>query len=355
MIASDLTLERLGWDDGHAAAFEPHAEEGLLPGRVAVQHRGAYDLNTAAGEVRAEPAGRLRHDAGGAGLPAAGDWVAFRPTEGGGHARIHAVLPRRTVFSRKAAWSPTEEQVLAANVDVAFLVTSLNQDLNARRLERYLTMAWESGAEPVVLLSKADLCEHPELAAVEVGAVALGVPVLVVSAVTGQGIEEIGTYVRPHRTGVLLGSSGVGKSTLVNALLGRELMEVKEIREDGRGRHTTTRRELVPMPGGGLLLDTPGIRELQLWDADEGIEGVFGDILELTARCRFADCAHETEPGCAVHAAIDDGRLSLDRLRSFRKLERELRALELKQDERARSNERRRRRVFARSLRRSAW
>jgi len=351
-----FTLERLGWDEFFAAAFEVHAAEGLLPGRVAVQHGGVYDVYTEIGELHAEPSGRLRHEATGSGeLPAAGYWVAVEPVEAGSRTRIQAVLPRRTVFSRKVALGETEQQVVAANVDVAFLVSSLNQDLNLRRLERYLTMAWESGAVPVVVLSKGDLVTDPEAAVAEVQAVAIGVPVHVVSSVTGAGLEELLGYLRGDRTGALLGSSGVGKSTLVNRLLGEELLDVQEIRSDGRGRHTTTRRELVPLPGGGLLLDTPGMRELQLWDAGSGIDDAFAEILELAGRCRFSDCAHETEPGCAVHAAIDRGALSLDRLLSYRKLQRELRMLERRQDQRARSEERKRYRVQARSRRKASW
>ncbi len=357
MIASstEIELERLGWNAEFAAAFEAHAEAGLLPGRVAVQHRGGYRLYSESGELAAEASGRLHHDAAGPqDLPVAGDWVGFAPTDDG-RAVVHAVLPRRTKFSRKAASSPTEEQVVAANVDTVFLVTGLDGDLSLRRLERYLTLAWESGAEPVVVLTKSDLCDDVEVALAEVEGIAYGVPVHASSAVSGTGVEELRRHFAGDRTVALLGSSGVGKSTLVNRLLGEELLDTQEVRADGRGRHTTTRRELLLLPGGGLVLDTPGMRELQLWSADEGVGETFADVEELAGECRFADCRHEQEPGCAVLAAVDGGSLELSRLRSYRKLGRELRALELKQDQRARSEEHRKRRVFARSQRKSAW
>jgi ribosome biogenesis GTPase / thiamine phosphate phosphatase len=268
---------------------------------------------------------------------------------------IHAVLPRRTKFSRKAAGAETEEQVVAANIDVVFVVSALAGDLNARRLERYLALGWESGAEPAVVLTKADLCDDVAAALAEVEAIAIGVAVHAVSNVTGNGLDELSTYFAPGRTIAVLGSSGVGKSTLINRLAGRDLQAVAEVRADGRGRHTTTRRELVPLPGGGLVLDTPGMRELALWDASGGVEGVFEDVGVLAARCRFPDCAHETEPGCAVRAALEDGSLDAERLAGYRKLEGELRHLELKIDKRARSEERKKWRRFARSRRKRVW
>ena len=345
------TRERLGWTEHFAAAFEPYEAEGLRPGRVAVQHRGAYDLYTEDGETRAEPSGRMRHDATGAGdLPAAGDWVAFRDGV------IHAVLPRTTKFSRKAAFTEAEEQVVAANVDGVFLVTSLNADLNLRRLERYLTLGWESGAMPAIVLTKADLSDDVAADVAEVESVAFGTPIHAVSNVTGDGLDQLEPYFTGNRTVALLGSSGVGKSTLINRLVGEELLLTNEIREsDGRGRHTTTRRELILLPRGGLVLDTPGMRELQLWDAGEGIGTAFEDVEALAAECRFADCGHVTEPGCAVQAAVDSGTLALDRLRSYRKLLRELRALEVRQDQRLQAEARRKRRVQARSYRKVKW
>ena len=350
MSASTTPLQHLGWSDELEAAFAPHAERGLAPGRVAVQHRGAYGVYTESGEVTAEAAGRLLHEAAGGGdLPATGDWVAL------GTGVIHAVLPRRTKISRKVAFAGTDEQVIAANVDVVIVLTALTGDLNLRRLERYLTTIWESGAQPAVALTKADLCDDVASALLAVDAVAIGVPVHVVSSVSGVGVDEVRAYADGNRTIAFVGSSGVGKSTLLNCLLGEEVQAVQEIAADGRGRHTTTRRELVLLPEGGLVLDTPGMRELQLWDAGSGIETAFEDVEALAVECRFSDCRHEREPGCAVLAAVDSGGLQLDRLRSWRKLQRELHALELKQSQRLRIEARRARRVQARSFRKPSW
>ena len=337
-------LQDLGWNDQLATEFEPHSAAGLTPGRVVVQHRGVYVVLTEAGELRAGAAGRLSHEAGGSGdLPAVGDWVAVaaRPAEGTG--TIQAVLPRRTKFSRKVAWAAAEEQVLAANVDTVFLLTSLNEDLNLRRLERYLTLAWESGAQPVIVLTKTDVAADVEQRLLEVEAIAFGVPVHAISSLTGDGLDVIRSYLEPGRTAALLGSSGVGKSTLVNTLAGQELLAVREIREsDGEGRHTTTHRQLVLLPGGGLVLDTPGMRELQLWESSEGLGETFADVEELAARCRFNECAHRSEPGCAVQAALEDGSLDFGRWTSYQKLQRELAHLERRLDKRAQAEERRR-------------
>ena len=321
---TDSPLERLGWDDGWEAAFAEHRAAGLVPARVAVQHRGAYDLAGAEGTVRASAAARLaREDR----LPAVGDWIGLGPES----SLVEEVLPRRTVLSRKEALHATREQVLAANVDVAFLIQSLPLDFNARRLERYLAMAWESGAQPVVLLTKVDLVDDVSPFLAEAETVTFGsCPVLAVSALSAAGLDDVRAWFRGNRTAVLLGSSGVGKSTLVNTLAGADLLETREVRDDDRGRHTTTRRELVVLPDGGVVLDTPGIRELQLWDAD--LEQTFGDVEEIALRCRFSDCAHDSEPGCAIREALLDGSLSAERWSSYRKLQRELHALEVRRD-----------------------
>ena len=342
------TLTTLGWDDGWQAAFEPHHAAGLIPGRVAVQHRGAWDVITETDELRVAAAGRLRHEAATLSeLPVVGDWVAVSPRDDGS-GTIHAVLPRRTKFSRKTAWQASEEQVLVANVDVVFVVTSLNEDLNARRLERYLTLAWDSGATPVIVLTKADLVDDPAPARETVEPVAFGVPVVLTSAPMGLGLDEVRAFLPVGKTGALLGSSGVGKSTLVNAILGDDLQPTQAIRDDGRGRHTTTRRELIVLPGGGLVVDTPGMRELQLWAADEGLEEAFDDVTVLFADCRFSDCAHDTEPGCAVRAALADGTLSEERWESYTKLQRELEHLERRLDKRAAAEARKRWRLLSR-------
>ena len=396
-------LEALGWSPSRAEEFVPHAAAGCVPARVAAQHRGGYVVYGEGGDRPAEVAGQLRHASlGPADLPAVGDWVAVRDAQDAAAATIHSVLSRHTVFSRKAAGEGVE-QVVAANVDVVFLVGAFGADLNVRRLERYLVAGWESGADPVIVLNKSDLADDLAGATAEVEAIAFGVPVHAVSAADGTGLDGLarhlegnrtaalvgssgvgksslvnrllgserqdvadlradGTgldglarHLEGNRTAALLGSSGVGKSSLVNRLLGRERQDVAALRADGRGRHTTTYRELIPVPGGGLLLDTPGMREIGLWDAGDGIEQTFADVAELAAECRFRDCAHTGEPGCAVLAAVADGRLAAERLESYRKLLRELRHLEVKGDPRAQAEARKRRRSFARSLRRGAY
>jgi len=342
----DLTA--FGWDDALAEEFEPHRRAGLIPGRVSIQHRGAYDVLTAEGELRCDVAGRLYDEAASpADLPAVGDWVAVaaRPEEAAG--TVQAVLARRTKFSRKTAWQASEEQVLAANVDVALIVTSLNEDMNLRRLERYLTLAWESGATPVLVLTKADLADDVPAVVAEVESVAFGAAVHAISSVTGEGLDELREHLRPGVTAALLGSSGVGKSTLVNTLVGEELLETREIREDGKGRHTTTRRELIQLPGGALVIDTPGMREVQLWIADDGLEEAFSDVTELFEHCRFSDCAHESEPGCAVKEAIANGTLAPERWESYLKLQRELAHLDRRLDKRAQAEERKRWRALS--------
>ena len=338
-VTASSELEQLGWDAFFADAWEPYGRDGLVAGRVAVQHRGAYDVLTADGPVWAEPRGRLTHEAASGGLPAVGDWIALRPLEQG-HGLVEAVLPRKSKFSRKEAFHSLQEQVLAANVDTVFLVMAFDLDFSLHRLERYLTLAWESGASPVVVLTKADLAPDVEDKMTAVGGVAIGVPVHAISNVTGQGLGELDQYLVPGRTIAALGSSGVGKSTLINRLVGEERFATQTVADDGTGRHTTTRRELVRLPNGALIIDTPGMRELQLWDSREGLDEAFDDLTSLFEQCRFNDCAHETEPGCAVRAAIAEGRLDADRLESYRKLTRELEALERKLDKRLSADER---------------
>jgi ribosome biogenesis GTPase len=353
----DSSLGRLGWSDQFETEFAQYAADGLVPARVVAQHRGSYAVHDGDGETWAEVAGRLRHEARSpADFPCVGDWVAVRPRPEGDGAIVHALLPRRTVFSRKKPWTETVEQVLAANVEIAFLVTTLTAELSPRRLERYLTTAWESGAEPVIILNKADLCPDSLPLVAEVESVALMVPVVLTSAETGEGVDELRAWLTGNRTGALLGSSGVGKSSLVNRLLGEERMETREIRSDGvRGQHTTRHRELIPLPGGGLLLDTPGLRELQLWEAGEGLDSAFEDLAELASRCRFNDCAHGTEPGCAIREALANGTLEEERWESYLKLQSELAHLERRIDKRVMAEERKERRNFARSRRKAKW
>jgi ribosome biogenesis GTPase len=332
-------LTTYGWSRSLQRDFEPFAAQGLAPGRVIAQHRGLYRLATEAGETDARLSGRFHHAAAEGGHPVTGDWVAAQGEPG--FALIQAVLPRRSAFVRQAAGTGGGLQVVAANVDVALLALSLNSDLNLRRLERYLAATYESGAAPVIVLTKADECAEPGPAMAAVRAVATGAPVIAVSAVSGQGLTALGEQLEPRRTAVLLGSSGVGKSTLVNALAGAPLMAVAAIRaSDERGRHTTTHRELIALPSGALILDTPGMRELGLVDAEAGVAAVFAgveaEVEALAEACRFKNCAHGQEPGCAVQAALGDGRLDPARWDSWRKLQRELAHERLKDDPLAR-------------------
>jgi ribosome biogenesis GTPase / thiamine phosphate phosphatase len=342
---TESLLYRLGWDDGWEAAFAEHRAAGLEPARVAIQHRGAYDLVGDTGELRASAANRLVRDDR---LPAVGDWVGVDPTTG----LIEALLDRRTVLSRKEVLDAVREQVLAANVDVAFLVQALPLDFNVRRLERYLAMAWESGAQPVVVLTKTDLVDDLAPFLQEAETVTLGAaPIEAVSATTGAGLDDLRRWFEGNRTAVLLGSSGVGKSTIVNALAGEELLATQEVREDDhRGRHTTSHRELILLPGGGVVLDTPGMRELQLWNAD--LEQAFGDVEEIARRCRFSDCAHDREPGCAIREALADGTLDRERWDSYSKLQRELEAIEARRNHLLRLERVREHKIRAREQRR---
>jgi ribosome biogenesis GTPase len=336
------TLTPYGWSPALQAKFQTHADQDLIPGRVVVQQRGLVRLITSSGEFSAGFAGRLTHEAAPGDLPVAGDWVAAALHQDGSGATIHHVLPRSSAFVRRASGPGGGLQVVAANVDLAFVTVSLNADLSLRRIERYLASAWESRAAPIVVLTKADLCANVEVLKAEVEAIAVGAPVFAVSALTGEGLNGLFDLLGYGRTAVLLGSSGAGKSTLVNALAGAQLMATQAIIEEGaRGRHTTSHRELVLLPRGGMLLDTPGMRELGLWEADTGLSATFADIEALTARCRFHDCAHETEPGCAIRAALEGGVLDPGRWRGFQKLQRELAHLDRREDPIARIEARR--------------
>ena len=351
-----MNLERYGWNADWASAFAPFAAEGLEPGRVIIQHRGAYVLAIDSGDRWAEMTGPMRNATRSAiDRPAVGDWVAHDADASADRVKVSAILPRRSAFVRNAAGEVTTEQVVAANVDVALLISSLNQEFNPRRIERYLAVAWESGASPVIVLTKADLGSDIPAAVQAVDAVAAGVPIHVISSVTGQGIEALREVIRSSGTAAAVGSSGVGKSTLINRLLDEERMATSEIREDGRGRHTTTHRELIVLPGGGCIIDTPGMRVMQLWEADEGVAQTFDDVESLAAECKFRDCAHETEPGCAVQAAISAGTLPRERLDAYRKLQRELHFQATRDDKGARSEERRHWVAMSKARRTDAW
>lgn len=340
--AVDL-IEQYGWSEVWATAFASHAHAGHTPGRVILQHRNGYLVVTDAGELQAKASGRLRHEAQETGPPAVGDWVALSPNAQDGAATIHAVLPRRTAFVRRAADSVRRTQILAANIDVAFVVTSMNADLNPRRIQRFLAAAMDSGARPVLVLTKSDLSADPQAEAAQVAALETQTLVLTVSAREGVGLEALRLQVKPGETCVLIGSSGVGKSTLVNAFLNEDRMATQAIRaSDDQGRHTTSHRQLLPLPGGGLIIDTPGIREVGLIDAEEGVEAVFDDIEQLMQACRFTNCGHVSEPGCAVQAALADGTLEGSRWAHFQKLKSELAAAGDKAERIAKAAERRR-------------
>lgn len=346
-------LASLGFDDRFRAAFLPHAEAGLTPGRVARSDGRAALVLTAGGPVQARAASALLKSAAGADeLPAAGDWVALREGETADDVTvIEAVLPRSSAFVRRDPGKAATAQVLAANVDVVFIVHALVDDPNLSRIERELAIAWESGADPVVVLTKADLVDDVAAATRAVEAVVFGAPVHTTSAVTGAGVDALRVYADADRTVALLGPSGVGKSTLVNRLLGEERQATAEVRvADGKGRHTTVARELFPLPSGGLLLDTPGMRAMAMWDTEEGIALAFPEIEELAAHCRFRDCTHAEEPGCAVTAAVASGALEARRLQSWRKLQAEQAHISAEKDVHARLRGKRDAKLLAKAI-----
>ena len=347
-----VTLEDLGWSPRLASAFEEYRAKAWWPARVSLEHTHIYRVVTPEGEHLARVSGRLRHHAARrAEFPAVGDWVAVEEG-GGGDLRIHAVLPRSAKFSRRAAGDVTEEQIIAANIDVVFLVSGLDHDFNPRRIERYLLTAWDSGASPVVVLNKADLVDDLARFVGEVERLSAGVPVVAVSARVPESVGGLLRFLGRGRTGALLGSSGVGKSSIVNTLIGEDRQRTREVREsDSRGRHTSTARELLLLPEhSGILIDTPGMRELQLWDGADSMGSAFGDIEELAADCRFRDCRHAGEPGCAVAVAVEEGRLSPIRLESFHKLQAEQAFQERQVDQRAALEQKRRFKVLTKAL-----
>jgi ribosome biogenesis GTPase len=344
---SDGTLAALGWTDELEAAFTSYSERGFEPARVVAEHRGGYFVRGERGDRLGQARGRLRDHEIMGGMPAVGDWVVVCDAPGD-RVAIEALLPRRTKVSRKTPWLKAEEHILVANVDTVFLVAGLDHDFNPRRLERYLTAAWDSGADPVIVLTKLDVCDDFEKLS-EAEDVAVGVPVLAVSNVTGEGVEEVRALLKPAHTFVLLGSSGTGKSTLVNRLAGRTVMPTGDLRNDGRGRHTTRHRQLLVLRDGAILIDTPGLREYQIWEGD--IDSAFSDIAELAARCRFNDCAHTSEPDCAVREALETGELDPARWANYGQLQRELRSIEARSSSRVRRELKRRWKARARETR----
>lgn len=330
MSMDEHALEKLGWGPPFQEAWRSRASESEEPARIGADYGVEYVLYSARGDLRATIPGRLRMAIrkGESVRPVVGDWVTFEPQSQEGTTVIQTVLPRRTQLARKAAGRTDEEQVVAANVDVVFIVSALTRDLNPRRLERYLALAWDSGAQPVLVLTKTDLCDDVGAARDTIAALAPEIALHTVSSVTGEGLETLWQYIGGNRTVALIGSSGVGKSTLINRLLGSARMQVGDMREDDKGRHTTTHRELFVLPQGGLVIDTPGMRELGLMENEEGLRTAFTDIEELAAGCRFSDCRHEKEPGCAVRQAVQQGQLAPERLESFHKLAREVTRIE---------------------------
>ena len=328
-----MDLTQLGWKPVLEAFFAEFRESGMVPARVVREDRGYYRIRDVEGEWLAEVTGKFRHEATRrADYPRVGDWVATERSEGDHTAQIHAVLPRFSAFSRKEAGKSDEEQVVAANIETVFLVSALDREYNLRRIERYLTLAWESGARPVVILNKRDLCSDVARFVEDVAAAAPGVEIHAVSARIGEGIDELESYLIAGNTVVFLGSSGVGKSTLINRLLGTERQRTGEIREDdGKGRHTTTHRELIVLSNGAMVIDTPGLREIQLWIDDEGLQQAFEDVEEVARLCRFRNCLHEAEPGCAVREAVEAGKLDAARVNNYKKQRDEMARLARKQ------------------------
>lgn len=344
-------LTSLGWNDHFAAAYAPWAKPGYVPGRVVLEHNHLLRVMTESGEQLAEVSGRVKHEATGRHeLPAVGDWVVLR-LDDGGRCQICAVLPRTGRFSRKSAGEWTEEQVVAANIDTVFLVSGLDGDFNPRRIERYLLLARDSGATPVVILNKADVADDVEEAIALVQTLAPEVPVIAISAADGRAFDALNVYLQPGKTVALLGSSGVGKSSIVNRLVGSMVLPTRSVREsDSRGRHASVHRQMIALPSGALVIDTPGMRELQLWGSESAPTDSFADITTLGEGCRFRDCRHRQEPGCAVKAAAESGELDAARYENFIKLEEERDELERRQGEKALLEQKRQSKVMGKAL-----
>jgi len=333
-----MNLDELGWDNFFEEHFSSFHKKGLMPGRIVSEEKTFFLLYSESGEYKAKLSGRLRFNAKSrSDLPVVGDWVAVSGDSG--KMVIRGILPRKSKFSRKVASNlelVTEEQVISTNIDTVFIVSGMDADFNINRIMRYLTIVAESGACPVIILNKKDLCAHPEYLRDEVRKKVPDVPLHTISALKKEGLEPLNQYLVRGKTVTLIGSSGVGKSTLVNRIIGKERQAVGEVREDGKGRHITAKRELIFIPGGGLFIDNPGMRSVSLWGEKESADETFEDIAELSRQCKFKDCTHRTEPGCAIKKALDEGTLDEERFKNFLKLKRELAVLSVKRSQRAR-------------------